>query len=131
MRFCESFDCDKHMSELQNMVSDSINFAVEHTIDDKAAISEIYRIVVDEMFEHHINTASRNGRLTPDNLYPTEGERRQFADVVLRNFIPFGLVDNEISFTDLNKKRGEIRECLKEFQDNRIKSENSSNNKNK
>ena len=105
------------MSELQNLVSDRINFAVEQSSDDNATKSEIYRIVVDEMFKYHTNVAARKGQLTPDNLYPTEDERRQFADVVLRNFISYGLVDNEILFTDLNKKQLEIREYLQGLQD--------------
>ena len=117
MKFCKSFEDDKHMSELQNLVSDRINFAVEQSSDDNATKSEIYRIVVDEMFKYHTNVAARKGQLTPDNLYPTEDERRQFADVVLRNFISYGLVDNEILFTDLNKKQLEIREYLQGLQD--------------
>lgn len=126
MKFCESF-AYKHMSDLQNLVSDRINFAVEHTTSNKTAKSEIYRIVVDEMFEYHTNVASRNGRLTPDNLFPTKEERKQFADVALYNRSVYGLICNELSLEELQDEQLSVYNQLTEIQN---KEEANRKNKN-
>jgi len=117
MKFCKSFEDDKHMSELQNLVSDRINFAVEHTTDNKALKSEIYRIVVDEMFEYHTDVASRKGQLTPDNLYPTEDERKQFVDVAIYNRAVQGLIKNELTLEELQDEQLKVYNHLTELQD--------------
>lgn len=128
-RFCDSFDSDRYMLDLQELVSDRINFAVEHAPDDKTVKSEIYRIVVDVMFEYHTEQASSRGKLTPNNLYPTDEERKQFAKVVLRNLVPNGLVYNECSLMDLNDELSKIQESLKELQEKEEFNRNIQNNK--
>ena len=116
MKFCKSFEDDKHMSELQNLVSDRINFAVEQSPNNNAAKSEIYRIIVDEMFEYHTNVASRNGRLTQNNLFPTVDERKQFADVAIYNRAVQGLIKNELTSEELQDEQLKVYNHLTELQ---------------
>ena len=116
MKFCKSFASDKHMSELQNLVSDRINFAVEQSPNNNAAKSEIYRIVVDEMFDHHTNVASRNGRLTQNNLFPTVDERKQFVDVAIYNRAVHGLIKNELTLEELQDEQLKVYNHLTELQ---------------
>ena len=129
MKFRDFFDSDRHMSELQKLVSDRINFAVEHTPDNKASKSEIYRIIVDEMFEYHTNVASRNGRLTQNNLFPTVDERKQFADVAIYNRLVHGLIDNNITSEELQDEQLRVYNRLTELQ-NKEESNRKNNNQN-
>lgn len=116
MKFCKSFEDDKHMSELQNLVSYRINFAVKQSTNNIAAKSEIYRIVVDEMFEYHTNVASRNGRLTQNNLFPTVDERKQFVDVAIYNRAVHGLIKNELTLEELQDEQLKVYNHLTELQ---------------
>ena len=117
------------MSELQNLVSDRINFAVEQSPNNNAAKSEIYRIVVDEMFEYHTNVASRNGKLTQNNLFPTVDERKQFADVAVYNRLVHGLIDNNLSSEELQDEQLRVYNRLTELQ-NKEEFNRKNNNQN-
>ena len=117
------------MSELQNLVSDRINFAVEHSPNNNAGKSEIYKIVVDEMFEYHANVASRNGRLTPNNLFPTVDERKQFADVAIYNRAVHGLIENELTLEELQDEQLKVYNHLAELQ-NKEETNRKNNNQN-
>lgn len=108
MRFIEQFENDSILQKLQNRISARIKDASE---------DEIIDIVFDEMFKYHEETASYNGQKTSNNLYPNDEEREWFADIALYNLIPYGKIPDNISFSDLTRKRLEMRERMKTLQD--------------
>lgn len=121
MRFVEQFEDNPILQKLQKRIANRIKDASE---------DEICEIVVDEMFKYHEEMASYYRRNTPDNQYPTKEEREKFADVALYNLIPHSKIPDEISLAGLYEKRLEMREYLKELQDDRIKSGSRNNNQN-
>ena len=119
MRFVKQFENNAILQKLQKRISERMRDASE---------DEIVDIVFDEMLKYHEETVSYYGRKTPDNLYPTEEEREKFADVALYNLIPHSKIPDEISTANLNKKRLEMREYLKQLIEEANQQDNNKQN---
>lgn len=122
MRFVEQFEDNPILQKLQKRIANRIKDASE---------DEICEIVVDEMFKYHEETASYNGRRTPDNMYPTEKEREYFADLAIYNLIPHNRIPEDISSADLMDRRLNMRKRLKKLQDIIEEDNQENNNQNK